>query len=224
MVSVSSFIWTLLTDYHSLYYQYDPIWMSCCPLTIHMLLHIVPSIRPLGLVWLYWAFPMECYWSEVLWNIRSCQHSYTSINKYVTSQVQLTQVTLLYNLHEELCCQPLVSHDQDIKLHLCMLLAIFLNTDAHFYVPRSINRTYTTKAICNNPPHLFVEDTYSNPSHSLWQTHIYHSQAHTQGHSNHAIWSSLPTWGWGYYAHSWTYSPQIWQSRHVICPGMSINC
>jgi hypothetical protein len=42
---------------------------------------------------------------------------------------------LLYNLHKELCLQPPVSHDKDVKLPLCMLLAISITPDAHCCVP-----------------------------------------------------------------------------------------
>ena len=42
-----------------LYYQHKPEHVSCCPLTIHVLLHIAPTIRVMGPVWAYWAFPME---------------------------------------------------------------------------------------------------------------------------------------------------------------------
>jgi hypothetical protein len=36
-----------------------PSHVTCCPLTVHALLHIAPTIRAMGPVWAYWAFPME---------------------------------------------------------------------------------------------------------------------------------------------------------------------
>ena len=66
-----------------LYYQHDPERVSCCPLTIHALLHIAPTIRAMGPVWAYWAFPMEQHCSDILHHIQSWQFPYASINKYV---------------------------------------------------------------------------------------------------------------------------------------------
>ena len=74
----------------------------------------------MGPVWAYWAFPMECYCGDVVRNIRSRRFPYSSINRYVTSRAQLTHITLLYNLDEKLCLQPLAFHDQNLTLPLCM--------------------------------------------------------------------------------------------------------
>jgi hypothetical protein len=73
----------------------------------------------MGLVWAYWAFPMEHYCGDVLRNIRSRRFPYPSINRYVTSHAQLTHITLLYNLDEKLCLQPPTSHDWNLTLPLC---------------------------------------------------------------------------------------------------------
>jgi hypothetical protein len=103
-----------------LYYQHDPERVSCCPLTIHALLHIAPTIRAMGPVWAYWAFPMERYCSDILRHIRSRRFPYATINKYITSRAQLTQISLLYNLDKDLQLGPRPSsHDQDVHLSLC---------------------------------------------------------------------------------------------------------
>ena len=101
------------------YYQHDPDYVSCCPLTIHALLHIAPTIRAMGPVWAYWAFPMERYCGDVGRNIRSRRFPYPSINKYITSRAQLTHISLLYDLDEKLCLQPPSSYEGNLTLALC---------------------------------------------------------------------------------------------------------
>jgi len=117
-----------------IFYQHMPSHVMCCPLTVHALLHIAPTIRAMGPVWAYWAFPMEHHCGEILHNIRSQWFSYASINKYVTSQAQLTHITLLYNLHEKLQLKPPTSHDDNVCLPscepficwwICMLIVIY---------------------------------------------------------------------------------------------------
>ena len=77
----------------------------------------------MGPVWAYWAFPMEWYCSDILHHIRSWRFPYASINKYVTSHAQLTQISLLYNLDKDLQLAPRLSHDQDVHLPLCEFFA-----------------------------------------------------------------------------------------------------
>ena len=112
---------------NSLYYQHDPLRVACCPITVHALLHIAPSIRAMGPVWAYWAFPMERHCGDILRNIRSQRFPYASINKYVTSCAQLTHITLLYGLHEQLILLPPVHHDTDVKLPSCKSLVTLIN-------------------------------------------------------------------------------------------------
>ena len=102
-----------------LYYQHDPERVSCCPVTIHALLHIAPTIRAMGPVWAYWEFPMERYCSDVLRHIQSRRFPYASINKYITSCTQLNHISLLYNLEKDLQFGPGPSHDRDVHLPLC---------------------------------------------------------------------------------------------------------
>ncbi|KAF9461336.1 hypothetical protein BDZ94DRAFT_1372398 [Collybia nuda] len=71
--------------YEELYYNHDPMCVSTCPLTIHALLHIAPTIRAMAPVWAYWAFPMEHYCGDLLCHIKSRRFPYPNINKYVTS-------------------------------------------------------------------------------------------------------------------------------------------
>ncbi|KAF8239424.1 hypothetical protein L208DRAFT_1237679 [Tricholoma matsutake] len=111
-------------DYEQFYCQDDPDRVSCCPLTVHALLHIAPTIRAMGPVWAYWVFPMEHYCGDVLCNIRSRRFPYSSINRYVTSHAQLTHITLLYNLDEKLCLQPPASHDWNLTLPLYLLYVL----------------------------------------------------------------------------------------------------
>ena len=72
----------------------------------------------MGPVWAYWAFPMERYCGNIGRNIKSRRFPYTAINKYITAQAQLTQITLLYGLHNQLSFHPPQSHDKDLQLPL----------------------------------------------------------------------------------------------------------
>jgi hypothetical protein len=73
----------------------------------------------MGPVWACWAFPMERYCGEIGHHIKSRQFPYAAINKCITSQAQLTQVTLFYGLHDQLYLRPPQSHDTDLQLPLC---------------------------------------------------------------------------------------------------------
>jgi hypothetical protein len=94
--------------------------VSTCPLTIHALLHIAPTIRAMGPVWAYWAFPMERYCGDLLRHIKSRRFPYPNINSYVTSCAHLTQITLLYDLHGKLDLLPPKSDERNISFPLCM--------------------------------------------------------------------------------------------------------
>ena len=73
----------------------------------------------MGPVWAYWAFPMERYCGQIGHNIKSRWFPYAAINKYITFQAQLTHVTLLYGLHNQLSLHPPQSHNKDLQLPLC---------------------------------------------------------------------------------------------------------
>ena len=89
-----------------------------CPLMIHALLHIGPSIRAIGPVWAYWAFPMERYCGTLSCNIKSRCYPFISLNTYVCASMHLTQVQSVYNLFNELCFEPKPSKCQ-FKLEQC---------------------------------------------------------------------------------------------------------
>ncbi|KZP03937.1 hypothetical protein FIBSPDRAFT_659951, partial [Athelia psychrophila] len=60
------------------------------------LLHIADSIELCGLVWTYWAFPMEHFCGSLLPVIKSRRFPYASIDRYVVAAAQLTQVKMCY--------------------------------------------------------------------------------------------------------------------------------
>ncbi|KIL56887.1 hypothetical protein M378DRAFT_62534, partial [Amanita muscaria Koide BX008] len=103
-------------EYEKFYYKYDPLRVAACPITVHALLHIASSIRSSGPVWAYWAFPMERHCGEILPYIRSRRYPYKSIDHYVTARARLSQIALLYNLHQELCFDRPTSRKNDFSL------------------------------------------------------------------------------------------------------------
>ena len=131
LLSLPDAIWQV----SRIYYQHMPSHVTCCPLTVHALLHIALTIRAMGPVWAYWAFLMEHHCSEILCNIRSQWFPYASINKYVTCQAQLTHITLLYNLHKKLQLKLPTSHDNDVCLPSCEpALHVLTNMHAYCYI------------------------------------------------------------------------------------------
>ncbi|KAF7374216.1 hypothetical protein MSAN_00303900 [Mycena sanguinolenta] len=88
--------------YEDIYFQYDPDRLSTCPLTVHALLHIAPSIKFCGPVWCYWAFPMERFCGSIQPGIRSRRFPWASMDRYVFELAQLTQIKTVYNLGAEL--------------------------------------------------------------------------------------------------------------------------
>ena len=131
-----------------LYYQHDPEHVSCCPVTIHALLHIAPTIQAMGPVWAYWTFLMEWYCNDILNHIGSQQFPYASINKYVTSCVQLTQISLLYNLDKDLELGPQPSHNKDVHLPLCESFECQPTCKLVLSCTRSIVCPYSTCVTC----------------------------------------------------------------------------
>jgi hypothetical protein len=132
---VSSFI-GILNDvsnviYCRLYYKFNPTRLPMCPLTIHALLHIGPTIRALGPVWAYWAFPMEHYCGTLSRNIKNRRYPFISLNNYVSASVHLTQVQSIYNLFEELSFDHKPSKDGQLKLKECKCFKIESFSDVH---------------------------------------------------------------------------------------------
>ncbi|PBK74577.1 hypothetical protein ARMSODRAFT_878567, partial [Armillaria solidipes] len=70
------------------------------------LLHIANSIEAMGPVWCYWAFPMEQYCGKLQPSIRSHHFPYRSLDRFVLESTQLTQLQILYKLHDELALWP----------------------------------------------------------------------------------------------------------------------
>ncbi|KAJ7086220.1 hypothetical protein C8R44DRAFT_650946 [Mycena epipterygia] len=85
-----------------MYFQYDVKRLPICPLTIHALLHIAPSIKFTGPVWCYWAFSMERYCGSLQPGIRSRRFPWASLDRYVVEQAQLTQIMTVYNVSSQL--------------------------------------------------------------------------------------------------------------------------
>ena len=90
----------------SIYYQHNPQRVSTCPVTIHALLHIAPSIRATGPVWTSWAFPIERFCGSLLPGVKSRRFPYVSLDRHVTEAAQLLQIKLTRNLSEVLQLQP----------------------------------------------------------------------------------------------------------------------
>lgn len=86
----------------SIYFQHDVERLSACPVTVHALLHIAGSIKSMGPVWCYWAFPMERYCGSLQPAIRSRRFPYRSLDRHVVETAQLTQIKTVYGIAEEL--------------------------------------------------------------------------------------------------------------------------
>lgn len=91
---------------YSIYYQHDPGRISTCPITIHALLHIADSIKAVGPVWCYWAFPMERYCGALQPAIQSRRFPYASLDRHIVEDAQLTQIKTVYNVTQELSLRP----------------------------------------------------------------------------------------------------------------------
>jgi hypothetical protein len=89
-----------------IYYQHKPERLSTCPLTIHALLHIADSIKAIGPVWCYWAFPMERFCGSLQPAIRSRRYPYASLDRYITESSQLRQIANLYDIASVLALHP----------------------------------------------------------------------------------------------------------------------
>jgi len=85
-----------------IYYQHKPDRLSTCTLTVHAVLHIADSIKALGPVWAYWAYPMERYCGTIQRAILSRRFPNASLNRFVTEKAQLDQIANLYDIAEVL--------------------------------------------------------------------------------------------------------------------------
>ncbi|EPS96540.1 hypothetical protein FOMPIDRAFT_1150831 [Fomitopsis schrenkii] len=89
-------------EYEQLYYQHKAEYLSMCPLTVHALLHVVPSMRATGPVWASWEFPMERFCGTLLPAVKSRRFPYASLSNYATELAQMKQISLIYNLEDVL--------------------------------------------------------------------------------------------------------------------------
>ena len=89
-----------------LYYQYKADCLPCTTPTIHALLHIADTIEVLGPVWAWWSFPIERECGFQQRSIMSRRFPYVNLDRSLVRQAQLDQITLLYDLSEELGLVP----------------------------------------------------------------------------------------------------------------------
>ena len=175
----------------SLYYKYDPLRAAACPLTIHALLHIAPSIRIAGPVWAYWAFPMERYCGDIGLNIRSRRHPYKSIDHYVTAHAQLAQVTLLHDLHQELSLERPAQRERqlDFSSPHCRS-TYFLVPTINLSLRRSLRPKRT--ADCINSIQFFEEPTHGIVCDSARDDQAGGQPVFFEAPSGSRVWSSTP--------------------------------
>ncbi|KAF8597325.1 hypothetical protein BDV93DRAFT_453158 [Ceratobasidium sp. AG-I] len=103
-----------VTKYERYYYQYNPSRLQTCPVNLHYLLHLADSIKQMGPVWCYWAFPMERYCSFLGAAVKSRRFPFANIARRIQDVCTLRIIRERYSLHEELNLKKAV-HDQDIS-------------------------------------------------------------------------------------------------------------
>ncbi|KAF9023214.1 hypothetical protein BDZ89DRAFT_1093121 [Hymenopellis radicata] len=64
------------------------------------------SIRKMGPVWCYWAFPMERYCGSIKPGIRSRRFPFASLDRHVLETAQLAQIACQYGIARELSLRP----------------------------------------------------------------------------------------------------------------------
>jgi hypothetical protein len=114
---VDSFSFTI-----RIYYQHSPDRLSSCPLTVHALLHIADSIKAMGPVWAYWAFPMERFCGTLQRAVRSRRFPYASIDRFVTETAQLNQIANVYDITGVLALRSPPSLAAAFSHHQCMYI------------------------------------------------------------------------------------------------------
>lgn len=102
-----------------------------CPLTIHGLLHIAPSMRSTGPVWASWEFPIERFCGTLLPAVKSRRFPYASLSNYAVEVAELKQIALIYDLEDELALKdpddaPL-EDPADFAAHGCKSLSACQN-------------------------------------------------------------------------------------------------
>jgi hypothetical protein len=147
----------MLVDYSQqktrIYYQDQPDRLPMCPLTIHALLHIADSIKALGPVWAYWAFPMERYCGTLQRAIQNRRFPYASASRFVIETAQLDQIANFYDVAEVLALRLTrslagrFSHPNctcvsiaDLRFHLSILHARSVVHTPSTTLPKSARR------------------------------------------------------------------------------------
>ena len=85
-----------------MFYQYDEMRLSACPLTIHALLHIADGIDAAGPVWCYWSFAMERFCGAITRGNKNRANPYASLDRRVRDVAQLQMVKIKFGLLETL--------------------------------------------------------------------------------------------------------------------------
>ena len=108
-----------------------------CPLTVHALLHIAPSMRMTGPVWASWEFPMECVCGTLLPAVKSRRFPYASLSNYATEVAQIKQISLIYNLETILALRLPKAREETAQYadHGCMCPFTYCLTIAHSVRP-----------------------------------------------------------------------------------------
>ncbi|KAG8730992.1 hypothetical protein FRC10_002129, partial [Ceratobasidium sp. 414] len=101
-----------VTDYKKYYYQYDPVCLSVCPVTIHTLLHMLYYLRRTGPLWASWAFIMERFCSYLLPAIKNCVRPYEHLDNFVQRSAQMHIVSqATHQVQMDAWCADVISQD-----------------------------------------------------------------------------------------------------------------
>lgn len=74
-------------EYEALYYQFQPRFMRVCRTSIHFMLHLISSIKHLGLLYTTWQFPAEQYAGIIKRKVKS----QVQANRNLSIQVMLME-------------------------------------------------------------------------------------------------------------------------------------
>jgi hypothetical protein len=117
--------------------------LSSCPLTIHALLHIADSIKAVGPVWCYWAFPMERYCGTLQRSIHSRRFPFASLDRFITETAQLRQIVILYDVADVLALRAPPSCGNVLAVPNCMFIQLrVLEVATHSFCCSKIHPVY----------------------------------------------------------------------------------
>jgi hypothetical protein len=97
-----------------LYYQHNTDRLSACPVTVHALLHIADSIKAMGPVWCYWAFPMERYCGALRRAVHNRRFPSASLDRFLVETSQLKQIAHVYDVANDLALRPPPGRNHDV--------------------------------------------------------------------------------------------------------------